>query len=121
MQSLAGPAGIAVAAVGFSPAPALAALAGHLAWKGPFLSDPDRRLYARLGLGRAPLWRIYSPATVMRYARAAVTGGRRPHNVEDVRQLGGDALVVDGVVVRRWLPRTPSDRAAAPTLVAAAR
>lgn len=121
MQSLAGPAGVTVVAAGFSPAAELAALAEYLDWKGPFLSDIDRALYTRLGFGRAPLWRIYSPATVVRYARAVLRGGRLPRTTEDTRQLGGDALVQDGIVVRRWLPRTPSDRVAPATLVAAAR
>ncbi|MGH3570244.1 MAG: hypothetical protein ACRDUW_00155 [Pseudonocardiaceae bacterium] len=44
---------------------------------------------------------------------------RRP--VEDTRQLGEDALVVDGVITRRWKPRTPDGRVAPRYLVAAAR
>jgi hypothetical protein len=35
--------------------------------------------------------------------------------------MGGDAVVVDGEAVRRWLPRTPVDRVAPAVLVAAAR
>lgn len=108
--------GVPCVAVGFSPPEALAALADHLSWTGPFLSDPDRRLYERLGVRRAPTWRIWSPRTVLRYAVA----GRRPRAVEDTRQLGGDAVVVDGIVVHRWLPRTPSDRVPPATLVASA-
>ena len=113
MQSLAD--GFPCVAVGFSPAPALAELAEHLAWRGPFLSDPDRRLYARLGVlrytfaGRRP--RIARRRTSPR-GGASVT--------EDIRQLGADAVVQDGIVVRRWLPRTPSDRVSAATLVSAA-
>lgn len=118
VQSCAAAAGIPVLAAGFSPAPALAALAEQLGWRGPFLSDPDRLLYARLGLGRAPLWLVYSPGTVLRYARAALRGVRLTRAVEDTRQLGGDAMIQDGVVVRRWLPRTPDDRVPPAMLVA---
>ncbi len=111
---------VGVVAVGFSPPDALAALADHLGWTGMFLADPERTLYRRLGLGRAPVWRVYSPATLARYALAAARGIRLPRPVEDTRQLGGDALVQDGVVIRRWLPRTPDDRARPSVLAAAA-
>ena len=47
--------------VGFSPPAPLAAIARHLGWPGLVLSDPERVLYRRLGIGRAPLWRVYSP------------------------------------------------------------
>lgn len=117
----ASPAPIGVVAVGFSPAEPLAALAEALGWVHPFLSDPQRTLYHRLGLRRAGLLRTYSPGTLLRYGRAVVTGARLHRPVEDPRQLGGDALVRDGVVVRSWRPRTPSDRVSAQELVAAAR
>lgn len=39
--------------------------------------------------------------------------GRMLHKpVEDTRQMGGDALVVDGRIVRIWRPATPDNRAA---------
>ncbi len=111
MQAAAGGRGVPVLAVGFSPAPALAALADHLGWTGPFLVDTERELYRRVGFGRAPLWRVYSRGTMARYAAAARRGVSLPRPVEDTRQLGGDALLEDGVVIKRWLPRTPDDRA----------
>ncbi len=97
-------------AVGFSPPDALAALAEHISWSGLMLSDVDRRLYAALGLGRAPLWRVYSAGTLMRYAKAVARGHRLTRPVEDTQQLGGDAVAVDGMVVCRWRPRSPDDR-----------
>lgn len=106
--------------VGFSPADRLAALARHLSWPGRVLSDPDRTLYDALGIGRAPLWRVYSPSTLLTYARAVRKGHRLPRPVEDTRQLGGDAVLVDGTVVRLWLPRTPDDRPDAAEVLAAA-
>lgn len=99
--------------VGFSPADRLAALARHLRWPGLVLSDPDRVLYGALGLGRAPLWRVYSPGTLLTYARARARGRPLPRPVEDTRQLGGDAVLVDGRIVRSWRPRSPDDRPAA--------
>lgn len=120
MQQLAGDRGIKVVAVGFSPPQALAELADHLGWTGLFLADEQRELYHRLELGRAPLWRVYSVGTMARYAVAAGRGVRMPRSVEDTRQMGGDALLQDGVAVRRWLPCTPDDRVDPRRLVTAA-
>lgn len=101
---------IGLIACGFSPPGALAALADHVGWPGLFLSDEDRQLYRLLGLGRAKLWQVYSIGTLARYAAASARGHPLPRPVEDTRQMGGDALLQDGVVIRRWLPRTPDDR-----------
>lgn len=106
--------------VGFSPPDRLAALARHLDWPGLVLADPSRRLYGALGLGRAPLWRVYSPRTLLTYARAVVQRQRLRPPVEDTRQLGADAVVVDGTVVRLWRPRSPDDRPGAREVLAAA-
>ena len=101
---------IGLVACGFSPPDALAALADHVSWPGLFLADESRRLYGLLGMHRAKLWQVYSPGTLARYALAAARGQQLPRPVEDIRQMGGDALLQDGVVVRRWLPRTSDDR-----------
>ncbi|HEX6403833.1 MAG TPA: AhpC/TSA family protein [Pseudonocardiaceae bacterium] len=101
---------IGLIACGFSPPEALAALAEHLRWPGLFLADEQRQIYGLLGMRRARLWRVYSPGTLARYAVAAARGHHLPRPVEDTRQMGGDALLHDGIVVRRWLPRTPDDR-----------
>jgi hypothetical protein len=111
---------VGLVVVGFSPADRLAALARHLQWPGLVLSDPARVLYGALGLGRAPLWRVYSAGTLLTYARARANGRRLPRPVEDTRQLGGDAVLVDGTVVRLWRPRTPNDRPAASDVLASA-
>ncbi len=116
-QQLAGMVPLVV--VGFSPADALGPLAAHLGLTGTVLSDTDRQLYGRLGLGRAPVWRVYSPGTLVRYAMFALRRKRLHKPVEDTRQMGGDALVVDGRIERIWRPSTPDDRAA-PALVAGA-
>jgi hypothetical protein len=41
--------------------------------------------------------------------------------VEDTRQLGADAIMIDGVVRRLWRPRSPDDRPAAAQVIAATR
>lgn len=107
--------------VGFSPADALAPLATHLGLTGLVLSDPDRQLYQRLGLRRAPIWQVYSPGTIARYALLTLRGATLHKPVEDTRQMGGDALLVDGRIDRLWRPATPDDRAAPARIAAAAR
>lgn len=106
--------------LGFSPPDRFAALARHLRWPGLVLADPDRRVYQALGIGRAPLWRVYSPGTLLVYARAGVQGRRPPAPAEDIRQLGGDVIVVNGRVVHLWRPRSPNDRPSAGAVLAAA-
>ncbi len=107
--------------VGFSPAGPMAAIVRRLGWGGAVLSDPQRLLYRRLGIGRAPWWRVYSPGTLLTYARAIATRTPMSRPREDTRQLGGDALMLDGVVRVLWRPRSPDDRPAAAELLAAAR
>ncbi len=106
--------------IGFSPADRLAALARHLRWPGLVLSDPTRLVYARLGFRRARLWRVYAPRTLLTYARAVRGGKKLSRPVEDTRQLGGDAVLRDGTVIRLWRPRSPDDRPAASDVLAAA-
>ena len=107
--------------VGFSPADALATLALHLGLTGLVLSDPDRRLYHRLDLRRAPMWQVYSPSTIARYAMRRFRGVTLHTPVEDTRQMGGDSLLVDGRVERLWRPATPDDRASPELIARAAR
>lgn len=107
--------------IGFSPPQPLAAIARHLGWPGPILTDHERVLYRRLGVGRAPLWRVYSPATLATYAAALARGHRLARPVEDTRQLGADAIMIDGIVRQLWRPRTPDDRPAAAEVIAASR
>jgi hypothetical protein len=107
--------------VGFSPPRPLAALARHLGWPGLVLSDPGRELYRRLGVGRAPLWRVYSPGTLATYAAGFAHGHRPARPAEDTRQLGADAIMAGGTVRLLWRPRTPNDRPPAGEVTAAAR
>lgn len=113
--------GIEPVAVGFSPADALAPLARHLGWPHRFLADPERVLYRRLALGRAGVGAMFSSGTRAIYADAVRKGVAVHRPVEDVRQLGGDAIAVDGRVVALWRPASPDDRAEVETIVATAR
>lgn len=113
--------GIGLVAVGFSPADRLAAITRRLGWTGTVLSDPGRELYERLGVGRAPWWRIYTPGTLALYGRAAVRRQRLNRPQEDTHQLGADALMVAGTVTTLWRPASPDDRPPAAEVIAAAR
>jgi hypothetical protein len=113
--------GATVIAAGFSPAPALAELASYLDWPWPFLSDRERRLYRRLGLPRVAPWHVYTPGTLLRYGRALVTGHAIRKPVEDTRQLGGDAVVRAGKVVRLFRTTSPDDRAPVSAILDALR
>jgi hypothetical protein len=118
-QTAAADARLGLILVGFSPARPLAAIARHLGWPGLILSDPGRVLYRRLGIGRAPLWQVYSPGTLATYAAALARGHRLARPAEDTRQLGADAIAVHGAVRRLWRPRTPDDRPPAAEVIAA--
>jgi peroxiredoxin len=113
--------GFALVAVGFSPPEALASLARHLGWTDPFCSDEGRQLYDRLGLGKATSGQVFTPGTRAVYSAAAERGVTAEKPVEDVRQLGGDTLVVDGVARLTYRPASPDDRPAVVELLAGAR
>lgn len=107
--------------VGFSPPPAMAELARYLDLPGPILSDEERALYRLLDLRRGSLLGVYSWGTLRRYALALAR--RRPLHlpVEDTRQLGADAIVAQGRVVRLYRPRSPDDRPSVDMILAAIR
>src|SRR5262249_56674556 len=90
---------IGLIAVGFSPPRPLAAIARHLGWTGLVLADPDRALYQRLGVGRAPLRRVYSPGTLATYAAAPARGHRRTRPVEGTRRLSAPARLAQRAVL----------------------
>ena len=113
--------GFGLVAVGFSPPDALASLARHLGWTGAFCSDEDRVLYHRLELGRAGVGSLFTSGTRAVYASALKRGAAVARPVEDIRQLGGDALVVDGVARVTFRPSSPDDRPDVDELVEAAR
>lgn len=113
--------GMSLIAVGFSPPEALATLAAHLSWPFPFCSDEQRLLYDRLGLGRAGPGQIFTPATRALYTAAAERGITAERPVEDIRQLGGDAVVVAGTARLTFRPSSPEDRPTPTELLEAAR
>lgn len=107
-------------AVTFEPPDRAASyLASHLL-PFPLLSDPDRRLYAALGLGRGRWNDLWSPATLKSYVSGLLHGRLPAVPRGDVSQLGGD-FVLDREGRVRFAHRgsTPSGRPDIPTLLEA--
>jgi len=102
--------GVVPVAVGFSPPDALAELADHVSWPFWFCADEGRTLYHRLGLGSADARALFTDATRAIYSAARSRGEPIVRPVEDARQLGGDALVADGVARAVFRPASPDDR-----------
>ncbi|MEZ5330468.1 MAG: AhpC/TSA family protein [Thermoanaerobaculia bacterium] len=115
-------AGTTVAAVTFAGVDRLAAHRAHLDLPFPLLADPERAVYRRFGLERAPLRRIYNPGTLKLYGQLLRRGRRLRRPVDDTRQLGGD-FVIDstGRLAAAFRPRSPDDRPDIDELVAVTR
>lgn len=111
--------GATVVAVGFSPPEALVELAERLGWSWPFLTDPDRVLYRRLGLPCVAPTEVWTGRTRAIYRHALARGQRVPKPVEDTSQLGGDAIVRRGRVLRLFRTASPDDRVPVGDLIAA--
>lgn len=112
----------AVAVVTFAAVERLAAHREHLDLPFPLLADPQRVVYGRFGLDRAPLWRIYNPGTLRLYGRLLARGRRLRRPVDDTRQLGGDFVIdANGRLAAAFRPRSPDDRPPIGDLVAAVR
>jgi len=111
-----------IAAATFAGVERLAAHREHLGLPFPLLADPERTVYRRFGLDRAPLWRVYNPGTLRLYGQLLARGRRLRRPVDDTRQLGGD-FVIDaaGRLAAAFRPRSPDDRPPVDDLVAAVR
>jgi hypothetical protein len=79
----------------------------------PMLADPERKLYAALGVGRTSWGRLLRPGVVWKYLKMVVRGGklRRVPEGEDALQLGGDFLIVrDRQLLWAYRSTDPTDR-----------
>ncbi len=111
-----------IAAITFARADRLAAHRAHLGLPFPLLADPEREVYRRFGLERAPLWRVYNPGTLRLYGQLLRRGRRLRRPVDDTRQLGGDFVIdATGRLAAAFRPRSPDDRPPIDELVAATR
>jgi hypothetical protein len=100
----------------------LAAYRSHLELDFPVLADLDRVLYRTFGVGRGSFRRVWSPGTLMMYARLLRRGRRLRPPTEDTRQLGADAVIDRaGRLHRLWLPSGPDARPPIDEIIGAVR
>jgi hypothetical protein len=116
--------GINVAAVSMSRPDVLAQYVAKRPSPVPILADPERKVYAALGLGRTTWARLLRPRIAWRYLKL-IAGGERVRRVpegEDPLQTGGDFLVSrDGRVLWAYRSEDPTDRPSIDELLAVAR
>ena len=90
----------------------------------PVVGDPERRLYAAVGLDRVSVWGFFKPRVLASYLREVRHGAKlsRPYDGEDVLQRGGDFVVSRGGEVL-FAHRSPdsTSRPAIRDVLAAAR
>jgi peroxiredoxin len=110
----------AVAVVTFAEPARLAAYRDHLAVPFSLLADVDRRVYRLVGAERGTRRQVWSPGTMVLYARLLRRGHRLSRPTEDVRQLGADVVIGrDGRLRYLALPPSPDARPSLDDLVAA--
>ena len=109
-----------IALVTFAEPERLAAYSEHLGLPFPIVADPDRRLYAALGLERGTFRDVWSLGTLKMYWRLLRQGRRLSRPNEDTRQLGADLIVAsDGRIAKVFRPATPDARPTVDELLAA--
>jgi hypothetical protein len=113
-----------VLAVSFSRPEVLAKHIERFPTPFPLLGDPDLAAYRAFGLGRTPLWRLFTPRAIGRYLKILLAGyaPHRPYAGDDVLQLGGD-FVLDRERRLRFIYRSvdPTDRPSLDDLIRAIR
>ena len=114
-------AGIDVAAVSMSRPDVLARYLAGRPNPLPIFADPERKVYAALGLGRTSWSRLLRPGVVWRYLGLVVRGAkvRRVPEGEDALQTGGDFLIDRlGTILWAYRSADPTDRPSIEQLLA---
>jgi alkyl hydroperoxide reductase subunit AhpC len=105
--------GVNVIAISMSRPETLARYLAARAMPIPMFADPDRRVYAELGLARTSWGKLLRPSIIWKYLKMIARGGKlRPVPTgEDALQLGGDFLVAsDGRILWEYRSSDPTDR-----------
>lgn len=111
---------IDVVGVGFSSAERLDRLQLELGLSFPLHADLERRWYRALGVPRGSWPAVLAPRILRRYLRALARGERIPLPRDDLRQLGGDVLLCDAVIIATWVSGESERRPAIAEIVEAA-
>ena len=91
-------------------------------WKGPLLTDPERRAYAAADLRKLSVWRLLRPSFFRSARTARQEGFRQTKTKGDPWQLGGTlVLAPGGRVLLVWRNANPDDEAPLDDVVAALR
>ena len=84
----------------------------------PVVTDPDRLLYSAFGFERGSVWRVWGWRAAKKYVELVRAGGKLERSTEDTLQLGGNAIIAAGGVVR-WIyaGSGPDDRPEVSTIL----
>jgi peroxiredoxin len=86
--------GVAVIVVSFAEPAKLIRYQELHRWPFPILADPERKAYRDFDLKRLSWFRVFSPATLLLYAKLLRKGMKQdPYGGEDIYQSGGDFLL----------------------------
>jgi AhpC/TSA antioxidant enzyme len=116
--------GVGVVAVSMSSPDGVARYVANQHVPVPVLADPERKLYAALGIGRTTWLRLLRPGLVWKYIKLIARGGkvRRIPEGEDALQLGGDFLLGgDCRVLWAYRSADPADRPSVDEMLRVAR
>ena len=109
-----------IAVVSFAPVERLAAYRAHFRLPFDVVADVDRAVYELLGAQRGTNRQVWSAGTLRRYLQLIRAGRRLRFPTEDIHQLGADAVIGRGGVLRYLsLPATPAERPPIGDLIAA--
>ncbi len=117
-------AGGCILVVTFSRPDVLASYLKQHPWPFPVVTDPERKAYTELNLGRASLATIFRPTALRHYAGLIAKGWlpRLPVGGEDPYQLGGDfVLNSERRLIFAHRSTDPSDRPRLAVLLDAVR
>ena len=105
--------------ISFAEPKVLAPYQEKRSWPFALFADPERKAYRAFALKRFSRFRVFSPATLLRYFQLLRNGMNQPrYGGEDIFQGGGDFLVDrSGNILFAHRSRHPADRPTAEGLL----
>jgi peroxiredoxin len=111
--------GVPVLVISFAEPKVLAPYQEKRRWPFALFADPERQAYRAFALKSFSRFRVFSPATLLRYFQLLRNGMKQsPYGGEDIFQGGGDFLVDrSGNTLFAHRSRNPADRPRPETLL----